>query len=174
MTFIDTTGDDAKPNAELFFNFFNSNHENLSTGCSQLVEFDKYTAERDRTLQATQVVDCIVVAIWGKTKDGKDFISLVHKSGPSRVEKLITEFIDILKEAKLAYLVIPGSESGDRIVKETREECENLFRKNEKIDSMPELKIIKNDRRNNKTAVAIKGQPNNVPSILLVRPNFGY
>ncbi len=112
--------------------------------------------------------------IWGKTKEGKDFISLVHKSGPSYVEELITEFRDKLKEAKLSYLVIPGSESGDRVVKETKEECENLFKENEKIDSIPELKIIKYDRRYDKTAVAIKGQPNNAPSILVVRPNFGY
>ncbi len=71
MIIIDTTGNDAETNAELFYNFFNSNHESLLTDDSQLVEFNEQTAEQDRTLQATQVVDCIVIAYGERLKREK-------------------------------------------------------------------------------------------------------
>ncbi len=174
MSSFDTAGNNAQVNAELYHSFFRAGSENLLTDKSSLVTFDNETKEIKRTIKATQVVDCIVIALWGITKEGKSFISLVHKSGRSYVEQLITEFKTQIEGAQLSYLVIPGSESGDSSIKRTKEECEKLFSKNEKSDLVPELSIIKHNNRYDKSSVAIRGTQNNVPpQILVVRPNVG-
>lgn len=174
MTDFDSNDEDAITDVELQYNFFSRIFENLMTDESSFIIFDEDTKEEDRAVKATQVVDCIVVAMWGKTKEGKDFISLIHKSGPSSVEELMTEFREQVREAKLSYLVIPGSESGKRTAEQTKDECKLLFGENEKSELIPELRIIKNDHRYDKTSVAMRGVPNSAPSILVVRPNIGY
>lgn len=154
------------------YEHFNSDHESLLTDDSLFITYDENTEETERKIQATQVVDCVVVAMWGKTKEGRKFISLIHKSSPSTVEKLMKDFATEIKDAELSYLVIPGPESNKKAIARTKEECQRIFAKDEaQADVEANLRIEKHERMYDKSSVVITGLPNGEVSILTVCPN---
>lgn len=106
---------------ESVYSHFNSDYESLLTDDSLFITYDEDTRETERKIEATQVVDCTVIAMWGKTKEGKSFISLIHKSSPSTVDKLMRDFASKIKDAELSYVVIPGPESNKRAIARTKE-----------------------------------------------------
>lgn len=154
---------------------FTSSHENLLTDDVLLVTYDEETEDDDRKIQATQVVDCTVIAMWGKTKEGKNFVSLIHKSSPSTVEKLFNELGDEAQDSDLSYLVIPGPESSKRVIAKTKEECKKLFAKAEaEIDTQTggvNLRIEQHERPYDKATVLINGLPNGEVQIITVCPS---
>lgn len=162
----------SNPTKESVYSHFNSDHESLLTDDSLFITYDEDTEETERKIQATQVVDCTVVAMWGKTKEGKSFISLIHKSSPSTVEKLMKDFATEIKDAELSYIVIPGPESNKRAIARTKEECQRIFTKAEAEEGDGvDLKIEKHERPYDKSSVVITGLPNGEASILTVCPD---
>lgn len=173
---MNTTETSSEQPKKSIYSEFTSNHESLSTDDVLLVTYDEETEDEDRKIQATQVVDCTVVAMWGKTKEGKDFISLIHKSSPSTVEKLFKELGDEAQDSDLSYLVIPGPESNKRAVARTKAECLKLFAKAEsEVDAGTgtgvKLRIEQHERPYDKASVLINGLPNGEVQIITVCPN---
>jgi len=97
------------------------------------------TTEYERTIEAIGITDCVVIAIWGTISNGKDFIALIHKSSPSTVKELLSNYYEQLSGAKLAYMIIPGAEAQDRVIQNTKNECNDLFSQHKKLDTVPLL-----------------------------------
>ncbi|MDH5533242.1 MAG: hypothetical protein OEX81_02315 [Candidatus Pacebacteria bacterium] len=164
----------SKKPKESIYSEYDSDYEDLSTDDALLVTYDDDTDLYERKLLARQVVDCIVIALWGKTPEGDNFISLIHKSSPSTIEKLMKQHGIDVSGAKLSYLLVPGPDSQKDVITKTKAECKKLFDKEEASTDKPDKEfsftIEQHERPYDKSSVVITGLPNDRVSVRTICP----